>query len=394
MSSDAATLIDSPATGMPRWVHRLAFVTTVSTFVLICAGGHVKSKGAGLSVPGWPFSYGQPNASIAGGIALVTLGLALAWATFKTRALAVAAIVSGACLACTFYIFGPVGHWYKIPNLRAEHGHRLIAGTVGFLMAILAGALWRTESRKWVQKLGACALLAVILQAILGGITVRYFLPPWVSASHGMLAQGFFGLVSALAVVTSPTWLRPVEALTYGGRKNPRKMAVMMMGAIYLQIMLGSALRHTPYIPGKENVGIFTLHLIAHLLGLLFVAHTSVMMVLWVNRNAKEGGGLQRWAAGLAGLIFLQVLLGIGSLLIRFLPVEEVNSSFWRASTTTAHVAVGALILGCSVALGTLVLRATQNGPSPDPSGQTSSKESKSSAESTSASPSSMAAKG
>ena len=89
----------------------------------------------------------------------------------------------------------------------------MIAGTVGFLMAILAGALWRTDPRRWVQRLGAGALLAVIVQAILGGITVRNLLPAWVSASHGMLAQGFFGMLTLLAVVTSPAWLRPVEAI-------------------------------------------------------------------------------------------------------------------------------------------------------------------------------------
>src|SRR5574341_2074884 len=84
-----------------------------------------------------------------------------------------------------------------------EHGHRMVASIVGMLMVILAIWLWRKEPRRWVKWLGLAALLAVILQGILGGITVLYLLPIGVSVSHGALAQTFFCLTIGLSLFTS-----------------------------------------------------------------------------------------------------------------------------------------------------------------------------------------------
>ena len=59
-----------------------------------------------------------------------------------------------------------------------EHGHRMVATTVGFLTIILALWLWRAEDRRWMRRLGWIALLAVIVQGLFGGLTVIYQLPP------------------------------------------------------------------------------------------------------------------------------------------------------------------------------------------------------------------------
>jgi len=79
-------------------LHRFAVLTSISTFLLIVAGGLVTSTGSGLAVPDWPLSYGQLMPPMVGGI---------------------------------FY----------------EHGHRMIAAAVGLLTAVLAFWLWRRESR-------------------------------------------------------------------------------------------------------------------------------------------------------------------------------------------------------------------------------------------------------
>ena len=46
----------------------------------------------------------------------------------------------------------------------------------------------------------------MILQGILGGITVLFFLPPPISIGHAGLAQLFFCLTVTMALVTSPGW--------------------------------------------------------------------------------------------------------------------------------------------------------------------------------------------
>src|SRR5262245_1879863 len=119
------------------WLHRYTRLLVAATLLLLVAGGMVTSTGSGLAVPDWPTTYGQnmfsfPLGKMVGGI---------------------------------FY----------------EHGHRLIASTVGLLTIGLVVWLWRVEPRRWVRRLGLAALAAVILQGVLGGITVLYFLPDGVS---------------------------------------------------------------------------------------------------------------------------------------------------------------------------------------------------------------------
>lgn len=138
-------------------VRPYSVIVAASTLVLIFAGGLVTSTGSGLAVPDWPNTYG--------------------WFMF------------------TFPLDKMVGGIYY------EHGHRLIASTVGFLILVLAFWLWRVEQRTWVRRLGYLALGAVITQGILGGITVLWFLPDPISISHAGLAQIVFCLTVSIAVV-------------------------------------------------------------------------------------------------------------------------------------------------------------------------------------------------
>src|SRR3954464_343461 len=99
----------------------------------------------------------------------------------------------------------PPSKW--VGGILYEHGHRLIASTVGFLTIVLAAWIWRVERRRWMQWLGAAALAAVVLQGVLGGITVLFFLPAAVSTAHAALAEIFFCLTIAIALFTSPGWI-------------------------------------------------------------------------------------------------------------------------------------------------------------------------------------------
>ena len=85
-----------------------------------------------------------------------------------------------------------------------EHGHRLIAALVGALMTLLALWLWWAEPRRWLRWFGVVALLMVIAQAVLGGITVLYLLPIPVLIGHASLAQLFFRWSSPAASAIPP----------------------------------------------------------------------------------------------------------------------------------------------------------------------------------------------
>ena len=137
------------------WLRRLSKITVLSTFFLIFVGALVKSHEVGLSVPDWPTTYGEqmfafPLSKMVGGI---------------------------------FY----------------EHGHRLIATIVGFLTLLQTFWLSLSNEKPWLKQLGYISLAAVIIQGMLGGITVLFFLPTAVSIIHGILAQTFFILTIIIA---------------------------------------------------------------------------------------------------------------------------------------------------------------------------------------------------
>ncbi|HEX2120061.1 MAG TPA: COX15/CtaA family protein, partial [Thermoanaerobaculia bacterium] len=109
----------------PKWLRRFTKLVAASTLFLIFAGAMVTSTGSGLAVPDWPLSYGMLMPPMVGGI---------------------------------FY----------------EHGHRMIASAVGFLTIIQAVWLQRREPKRFVRLLGWLSLAAVIVQGILGGLTVIF----------------------------------------------------------------------------------------------------------------------------------------------------------------------------------------------------------------------------
>jgi len=109
----------------------------------------------------------------------------------------------------------PPSKW--VGGIFYEHGHRLIASTVGFLTIVLAAWLWRADPRRWMKRLGATALGAVVLQGVLGGVTVLFFLPSAVSTAHAALAEIFLCITVAIALFTSEVGSAARDASTTSG---------------------------------------------------------------------------------------------------------------------------------------------------------------------------------
>ena len=120
-----------PISNVSKGLHRFAVATASCTVLLLMAGALVTSNDAADSVPDWPLAYGKIIPPMVGGI-------------------------------------------------RYEFTHRVMAGTVAILTAILAIWLARKGSR-FLRNLGWTALGLVIAQAILGGLRVLFHdpaLPP------------------------------------------------------------------------------------------------------------------------------------------------------------------------------------------------------------------------
>ena len=275
-------------------LHRFALFTAFSTLCLIIAGALVTSNEAGLSVPDWPLSYGQLMPPMIGGI---------------------------------FY----------------EHGHRMIASFVGLLTIVLAVWLWKAEARGWVKKLGLAALGAVIAQGVLGGMTVIFLLPVAISVSHACLAQLFFCMIVSLAWFTSPGWRRqredPGPRLPDRGAPSLRQLCLTANVAVFLQLMMGAALRH-------KGLGI-----IPHLIGAVVVAALVVWIMARVVTQHAGRPEVLNWAMLLNGMVMLQLVLGAGTYWIREITEAAVQPLLPMVLLTVAHVAVGAMILAVSVLL-------------------------------------------
>lgn len=237
-----------------------------------------------------------------------------------------------------------------------EHGHRLIASGVGMLTIGLVVWLRISERRAWLRRLGWMALGAVILQGVLGGLTVLYLLPDAISISHAGLAQLFFCLVVSITLFTSPSWIAPAEQPVMD-RGLARRM-IALTGLVYVQILIGAAMRHTggglaipdfPWsyghvIPPFWNQGI-ALHF-THRMGALAVLMLTIANVMAVLGRHPDRGTLTRPAWLLAGLVATQVTLGAYVVLTGKHPI--VN---------TLHVATGALVLVTSLVLTLRFLR-------------------------------------
>lgn len=296
-----------------RWLHRFAWFLAALTLLLITAGGMVTSTDSGLAVPDWPNTYGHfmfsfPMKNMVGGI---------------------------------FY----------------EHGHRLIASTVGFLTIILAIWIWKVDARRWMRRLGLVALAAVIVQGVLGGITVLYFLPAPVSVAHAGLAEIFFCLTVAIAVFTSPRWLAPASAPVDDAML--RRVAAAATVLVYVQILLGATMRHTGaglaipdfplafgrLVPHVWNFGV-AIHY-SHRVGAVIVTLAILAAAGHVFYHHRGRRGLTRPAALLLLLVASQITLG-----------AFVVLSGRQEIINTAHVANGALVLVTSLVLTLHAFRA------------------------------------
>lgn len=299
----------------PAWVHRFAVVLACLVVLLIAAGGLVKSKEAGLSVPDWPLSYGSLNPP----------------------------------------------RWWEIENVRAEHGHRLIAGTVALLTVALAIAVSRRDPRRWLRRLSWAAVAAVFIQALLGGLTVLYFLPTPISVSHAGLAQLFLCLVVMIAAATSRWWRDGPTPLPAAPRVFALARATTV--AVYLQILVGAVMRHTGaglaipdfplafgrLIPPSFDFGI-AVHF-THRVGALVVTALVVWTVVRVWREAADEIRLRRPAAALLVLVFVQIALG-----------ATVVLSSKAVLPNTVHVATGAMVLAMSLLVTLRAWRLRQAG--------------------------------
>ena len=279
-------------------IHRFAKFVVAWTVLLFIAGALVTSNNAALSVPDWPKSFGT---------------------------------------------------WF--PSLRQlaggaffEHSHRVIAGALGIFVLVLAILIWRKDDRRWLRWLGVIAVAGVAVQAVLGGEVVRQLLQYWLPVIHACFAQVVFAAVLGIAVFTSPWWISERPQLADRGTPSIQTVAMINVGVIFLQVVLGAGFRHTE------------IQVWPHIAGAFAVMASITWTAVALRKRFGTSAELSRARALLHAMFGIQFALGFGAYWAR-LASEKAGPTSLTVITTVTHTVVGALLFAFSVLIALICFR-------------------------------------
>ena len=254
-----------------------------------------------------------------------------------------------------------------------EHLHRLVAGGL-VLMFILATWLARKETsdRPWIFRLSIVGVGLLLVQSFFGGLTVIYRLPDLISTTHLSLAFIFLSLATVLAVAThGSTNSKSPPAMKGLSRSDGTKLAAyaaIAAVAVFVQSVIGALVRHTdggmscPDIPlclGQIVPPLVNIQITSHFLHRTMAVVTSgavIFLYAWTKTRCEIPNHVQRLVVIAVGLLVIQVLLGVASVLT-VLAIPPVS----------LHTLVAAALLSILVGIATVGARSNANGKTLNP---------------------------
>jgi protoheme IX farnesyltransferase len=315
----------NPAAGtVSRGFRALTLAAVAATFVLIVVGGIVRVTGSGLGCPDWPTCHG--------------------------------------------YLIPPPGREPWI-----EFSHRLVAGVVSLLVAAIVVAAWRSyRSDPAILRPALAAAGALIVQILLGAITVVLELPPLIVWIH----LGTALLVFACLIVVATNARLAGEIPRIGARLRSRNLALALASAISILFLtlLGATVVNTgaslacpdwPLCRGAIVPPLSDPLVVVHFTHRFAALATGILVLLFAveaRRVRAQAPQVSRGALILLGLFVAQVVVG-GLTALWSLPF------ILRA----LHLAVAAAAWGVAVALAVVLARSrpvTSEAPAPERQGR------------------------
>ncbi|MEM6730011.1 MAG: COX15/CtaA family protein [Myxococcota bacterium] len=320
-------------------------------FVMILLGGIVHGTGSSLACPDWPLCYGEAMPVMKGGILfehshrllgaaigffMIVLSVGLHRIDQRTIRGGMVYGVGLTSVLAQLLVFG-------IAVSTASLGSLWLEAVLLVAFALSVGSLWTRGMR--LSALGLLGLELVVVQGLLGGLTVVMRLPPMISTVHLTIAMSLLAGLCYLVIR-----LHPGAAL--GRSVASRKFLGFTVAAVFAQIVLGAFMRHTG---STLACGAEALTCQGEWLGANGAAHTAlahrwfavvvtglvIAATVPLLRAAKGRRPLVRTLAIVAhGLVVVQVLLGFLAL-VYYVPV----------SLATVHQGMGALLLVDLIAL-------------------------------------------
>jgi heme a synthase len=270
------------------WLSRYLFFMAIATLLVMALGSATRVMNAGLSCPDWPLCYGE----------LVPL---------KEMDLLVFL------------------EWF----------HRVLATSMGTFTLILVGTAWwfRAQLPSWTFGSTVFALVLVICQGILGGLTVTQLLRFDIVTAHLATGLLFFStLLTAATLLALPP--RKYRATASNITKWLGLGAVV---SVYCQSILG-ALVSSQWAVHQCLSGTLCGVLHNHFFGVVpaSILSLAVVYISWRDRSSSLIG----WAGlAVAALLTSQIALGVTTYRLQ-LQVPGI---------TVLHQVIGAVLLGALI---------------------------------------------
>jgi cytochrome c oxidase assembly protein subunit 15 len=276
-------------------VRRLVWKIAVATVILMAIGSATRVANAGLACPDWPLCYGQliPTAEM-------NLQVFLEWF------------------------------------------HRLDASIIGVLTIVLVGQTWwrRAVLPKWLPWAALASLALVLVQGLLGGLTVTEMLRFDIVTAHLGTALLFFVTVLTIGVALLP----------YQGNGTANRLRWLSLAAailVYGQSLLGALVASQWALHQCLSYQSLCTVMNSHILGVVPPTLAVLALGVWAWRTPALSWPLRRLGKAALVLVALQIGLGIATFYLR-LQVEPLS---------VAHQTIGALLLGTLVAFTVLANR-------------------------------------
>ena len=246
-------------------VRVLAVATLVSTYLLLVLGSTVRVTDSGMGCQGWPLCSGQA---------------------------------------------GPIDNFHPL----IEQSHRLLATLVTLLIVALVVVVLRSgESSRHVRGPALTSAAIIVVQIVLGAVTVFTTNAPWTVALHLLVAALFFAVVTVTAVASFIGAER-----TWSLRRGARPLGWAAVGALWVIVTSGSlvvnggaqtACRSWPLCPSSTATFGRVAIQMAHR-SLVLVGSVLVVWFLIGLRRTSRDRVVRRLAASALMLLALQVVAG------------------------------------------------------------------------------------
>ena len=280
-----------------RWVWKMV----IATLALMAVGSATRVMNAGLACPDWPLCYGQ---------------------LVPTQQM----------------------------NLRVflEWFHRLDASLIGLMAIGLVGlSLWkRSLLPAWLPWATLGALFLIVVQGVLGGLTVIELLRFDIVTAHLGTALLFFCTLLVIGMALLP--YKPS-----GNVGNLPWLGLVAAVLVYGQSLIGGLVGSRWAAHQCFGVADLCSVMNTHIAGVVPPTLAVAVLVISVWRRPALDGWLRNLSSAAGLLVLLQIALGVATFKLR-LQVEPL---------TVCHQAIGAALLGALVAFTALSFRDLKISP-------------------------------